>query len=167
MAPAEFVPGEDMRKLLVPLLLLLAAWPARAEICGFKINSFTAVDLRDQGELEKRFDTTATDQTTCSTGGLVTSTDATEHQVNYRDCLRYLGIEEGQSLAEGEVEGAETAEVVEAVESAEAIEVIEEVVEETALETSLPDVADDTAATDTSADTSDVASAESEALAEA
>ena len=112
------------RRFLLGTLVVLWSSAAWADIYGFaitKIEGLNGVDLDD------RFGTTAS---------------ATEHKVNYQDCLAYLGIEEGQSLAEG----------TEQVEDAEVVEVADTTVTDTTVtDTTVTDTAADTA-TDASAD---------------
>jgi hypothetical protein len=91
---------------LVALGLILAPLAARAEVYGFKINSIEGLNGVD---LDDRFGSGPADE---------------EHLVNYRDCLGYLGIEEGGSTAEAEVSEAELAEVVEDAEIVEVVDAI-------------------------------------------
>jgi hypothetical protein len=95
------------RRILLGALLVLCSHTARAEtIYGFYIDKIEGVDI----ELDERFGTTAS---------------ATEHKVNYQDCLNYLGLDPGQSLGT-EGEGAEVIEP-DAVEAVEVVEVIQAV----------------------------------------
>ena len=96
------------RRLLLWTLVVLWSPAAWAEIPGFtisKIEGLNGVELDDD-----RFATTPS------------ATNWPAHKVNYRDCLAYLGISEGQSLAEPDAEGAEVveADVVETVEVTDA-----------------------------------------------
>jgi hypothetical protein len=97
-----------LRRLLIAALVVLWSQVATAEIYGFAINKIEGLN---GVELDDRFGVTAS---------------ATEHLVNYKDCLAYLNIDAGQSLdpesTVEEVVEATTTDVVETVDVAETVD---------------------------------------------